>query len=38
MFDTLASMCERLDKIAPDVKVCTPFFRNIDYDNNTDQI
>ena len=38
MLDTLASMCERLNRIAPDVKVCTPFFRNIDYDNNTDQI
>ncbi len=38
MLDTLAGMCERLSALAPDVRICTPFFRTIDYDKDTDQI
>ncbi len=36
--EDLAALCERLKRIAPEIKVCTPFFRNIDYDKDTDQI
>ncbi len=36
--DLLAEMCRRLHAIAPDIRVCTPFFLNIDYDADTDQI
>lgn len=38
MLDTLAVLCERLHTLAPGIPVCTPFFLNIDYDKNTDQI
>jgi len=38
MLDTLAGLCARLHTIAPEVRICTPFFVNIDYDKNTDQI
>ncbi len=38
MLDNLAVLCERLNRLAPEVYICTPFFRNIDYDANTDQI
>lgn len=38
MLDTLAELCERLHRLAPEIAICTPFFLNIDYDANTDQI
>lgn len=38
MLNKLAELCERLQRLAPAVSICTPFFRNIDYDANTDQI
>ncbi len=38
MLDQLAALCERLNHIAPEIRVCTPFFVNIDYDKDTDQI
>lgn len=38
MLDDLAVLCERLNRIAPEIRICTPFFVNIDYDKNTDQI
>ena len=38
MLDELASLCERLHTIAPEVRICTPFFLNIDYSKDTDQI
>lgn len=38
MLDKLAGLCERLRKLAPKIVICTPFFRNIDYDADTDQI
>ncbi len=38
MLDTLAGLCERLSRLAPDIRICTPFFLNIDYDKDTDQI
>ena len=38
MLDQLASLCERLNRIAPEIRICTPFFRNIDYTKDIDQI
>ena len=38
MLDNLASLCERLNRIAPEIKICTPFFLNIDYSKDVDQI
>lgn len=38
MLDNLAALCERLNRIAPEIRICTPFFLNIDYDKDTDQI
>ena len=38
MLDQLASLCERLNRIAPEIRICTPFFRNIDYAKDMDQI
>lgn len=38
MLDNLAALCERLNRIAPEIRICTPFFRNINYDKDTDQI
>ncbi len=38
MLNQLADLCARLNRIAPEIRICTPFFRNIDYDKNTDQI
>lgn len=38
MLNKLASLCDRLHRIAPEIRICTPFFLNIDYDQNTDQI
>ncbi|MBQ8578940.1 MAG: DUF4091 domain-containing protein [Clostridia bacterium] len=38
MLDNLASLCERLHTLAPEVSICTPFFLNIDYNSSTDQI
>ncbi|MBQ8641603.1 MAG: DUF4091 domain-containing protein [Clostridia bacterium] len=38
MLDQLAVLCERLQRLAPEVYICTPFFRNIDYNADTDQI
>ncbi len=38
MLDQLAGLCERLQRLAPEVYICTPFFLNVDYDEDTDQI
>ncbi len=38
MLNTLADLCVRLQSIAPKIRICTPFFKNIDYDKDTDQI
>ena len=38
MLNQLAALCERLNRIAPGIRICTPFFVNIDYDKDTDQI
>jgi len=38
MLDNLAALCERLNRIAPEIRICTPFFLNIDYNGSTDQI
>lgn len=36
--DKLASITARLQKLFPECKICTPFFRDIDYSSDTDQI
>ena len=35
---TLAERCQRLQELAPKIRVCIPFFRNIKVDNNTDEV
>lgn len=38
MLDSLKEKAERLNRLFPGCRICTPFFLNIDYDSNTDQI
>ena len=38
MLDTLKQKVERIRGLFPGARICTPFFRDIDYDGNTDQI
>lgn len=38
MLDQLASLCERLHRLCLEIRICTPFFTNRDYDGKTDQI
>ena len=38
MLDQLAALCDRLNTIAPEIRICTPFFVNIDYSKDVDQI
>ena len=35
---TLAERCQRLQELAPKIRICIPFFRNIKVDDNTDEI
>ena len=36
--DELISRCERYNRLTPEIKICTPFFTNITYDELRDQI
>jgi len=38
MLDKLAELTGRLHRLCPEIRVCTPFFVNRDYDADTDQI